>query len=251
MNNVDADHSMKVLSSYLFRPTPPEAGGERVLAPLSGDEALSVLGFLVSSDPSKYLKPASRAVRDEALALAKDARPMRVSSELMATLVSQLSSPDVQVSTNAAEAIVACCRKLGPAEFGEPVLRSIAEAWRGAWNAVGDPTKRSVASTVAVRCASAIVDVVCIDDAMMRAASAAGDISLILTMLTDESDPLLETSTLDLIERLATAHPMHHERARWLVSNDIVIPLLQMCGTWIIEKCNCVIRVHAMSCIRR
>jgi len=240
----NADQAMRVLSSCLFVPPGGTAecgsigGSSSVSSPplMSGDDALSVLTYLVSSDPAKYLRPASRAVRDEAENLASPSarqRPIRVSPQLVESMVLQLESSDVQVSTNAVEAIVACCKKIGPTDFGGMVMKSIAESWRDAWNAVSDPSKRSVASTVAVRCASVIVDLVCLDDAMMKAAQDAGDIRLILTMLTDESDPLLEVSTLDLIEKLATTYPMHQERARWLVSNDIVIPLLQMCGTFI------------------
>lgn len=229
---------LQILASHLFRDdsaTTTAETKEDVKAssdeltddPLSSSEALSLVGLLVAHNAARYLGPAARAVRDEAKRLQGSSDPMHVSPELLQVLLAQLSGNEVQVSTDATEAVVACCRKLGTA-VGEPALRGLAEAWRQAWNATDAP--RAQTSTVAVRCASAMVDLACLDGTMMTLAQTCGDIRLLLTMLTDESDPLLEISTLDLIERMAVTHPMHPERAHWLFSRDVVVPLLQMCG---------------------
>lgn len=210
---------MDRLARYLF--------AKDLKVPLSNEDALAVLQFLVASDPQRYLKSASKAVETEAVRLSKSQEPMVVSTELMNLLVAQLSGTDVQVSQNSASTIVACCKKLGQS-FGDKVLQSIAEAWRKAWNAVN--VSRNEASVIAVRCASAIVDLVCLSDSMMKSAQTYGDLRLLLTMLTDESDPLLEMSTLDLLQKLVTTLPMHQERAKWLFSPDVLIPLLQMAG---------------------
>jgi len=246
-SRVDAAGSPEALMARLSRLlfAPPSASDDASSSRgLSNRDALEVLQFFVSRDANKYLKPASKAVRDEAVALASSSssssdRPpvMVVIPELLKLLVSQLAnSVDVQVSQHAADAVVAGCRKLGPSPFGEDALKEIAATWRSAWNGTGVIGKgdtvsaKKEASTVAVRCASAVVRIVCLDDSMMRAAKKYGDINLILTMFADESDPLLEMAALDLIEQLATTQPMHRERARWLLSNDIVVPLLQMSG---------------------
>jgi len=212
--------TMDTLAPFLFRESDPGAK-------LSSQEALSVLGYLVASDSSSYLKPASVAVKNEAERLTTSDQPMIVSPELMTVLVDQLNREDVTASANASETIVMCCRKLG-LSFGEPALRAVTDAWKLALGRMG--SDRTTASTVAVRCASTIVMMMSLDDTMMQSALSVGANQLLLTMLTDDSDPLLQISILDLIEKLATTQPMHHERANWLFSDQIMQPLLRMAG---------------------
>ena len=228
--------TMNILSPYLFR-NDPLIPQEKSSEALSSQEALSVLGLLVSLDRSKYLKPASIAVRNEAVQLATslnhvDEPPMHVSPELQTVMIQQLESTDVQSSANAEEAIVACCRKLGPS-FGKTVLEAITANWKRSKQevaVVNSGRDKSHMTTIWVRYAATALSIASLGDSFMEEALACGAMDLLLAMLLDDSDPLLQMSTLDLLEKLATTQPMHHQRAVWLFSKPVVLPLLKMAG---------------------
>jgi 26S proteasome non-ATPase regulatory subunit 5 len=212
--------TMEILASLIFRES---SQGSTI----TSQDALSIVGFLVTSDSATYLKPASRAVKKEAIRLTTSEHPMMISPELLHVIVSQLSGNDVEVSTNATEAMVACCRKLGP-PFADPALRAVTESWRNNLDQLS--TDRTRASTVCVRCAAAVVEMSSLDDSTMHSALSCGAFDLLSAMMTDESDPLLQMSVLDLIERLALIKPMHQERARWFFRDSVAQPLLEMAG---------------------
>jgi hypothetical protein len=192
------------------------------------EDSLMMVAFLVSSDASHYLKPASRAVKDEALRLSKSDEAMIVSDNLLNVMVAQLSGNDVEVSENATEAILACCKKLGP-PMSSRATHVITTTWRGVIQ--NSKTNRSAATTVGVRCASAIVDIICLGgDPAMEAALSSDAMAMILNMMNDSNDPLLQISTFDLIEKLVKTLPMHTLRAKWIFSDVVVDPLLQMVG---------------------
>lgn len=209
--------AMHTLAPFLFQP-----GGD-----LSPTEALLVLGFLVQSKPTLYLKPASQAIRDQATRLVTSADPMTVSPELMKAMVDQITSADVQAASNATYAVVACCRKLGFA-FAEQAMGAIAQHWQQALACMNQ--EKASASTVAIRCASAVIDLVAIDEQMMKLAVDQGIIKLVLDMLNYDQDPLLQMSVLDLLEKTAQVRPMHHALAHWLFSNNVLTPLLKLSG---------------------
>ena len=194
---------------------------------MSREDALSVVMLLASMDKATYLKPASRAIKSftELLTKSTTEEPVVVSDELLSVLVAQLSGTDVEVSDNATTTIIACCRKLG-SPFADRAIRAIAESWRQTWERTDN---RQVATTICVRCASAVVDVACLGDAEMQSAIESGSMDLLVDMM-DSSDPLLQMSIMDLIEKLATTLPMSGTRAKWLFSQSILHPLLQMAG---------------------
>ena len=211
---------MHLLAPFLFR-----GDDEDTMSP---EAALSVLGFLVHSKPSLYLKPASKAIRDEAVRLKQSPDAMVVSPDLMKAIIDQIASTDVQAASNATDAIVACCQKLGLA-FAEPALVSIANHWQEALRRMS--TDKASASTVAIRCATAVVDLGVIDEQMMKLVMDKDLMKLLLDMLNDDGDPLLQMSVLDLIEKMAEHRPMHQGLlAEWLFSNDVLTPLLQLAG---------------------
>jgi 26S proteasome non-ATPase regulatory subunit 5 len=197
--------------------------------PFSHKEALSVLLILATADSRTYLKPASRAVKAHAEQLpsaVSKGKDVLVTDELLSVLIAQLSGTDVEVSSNAADALRACALALGPT-FSDRAIGSILESWKTVW---ARTDKRNEATTISVRCASAVVEIACLHDASMESAVSSGSMDLLLTMMTDNSDPLLQMSTLDLFERLATAHPMHSGRSHWLFSSIVLHPLLVMAG---------------------
>jgi len=212
--------TMDLLAPLLFRETSDASK-------LASQEALSVLGFLVHIDSAAYLKPASRAFKKEAVRLTTSEHPMHVSPECLQIIVSQLSGNDVEVSANATQVMVACCRKLG-LDFCDPALRAIVDSWQKHF--YQSSTDRSRASTVCVRCASSVAEMACLEDATMRSALQCGAFDLLLAMSADDSDPLLQMSALDLIEKLALVRPMHHERAKWLFNDTVTQPLLVLAG---------------------
>jgi hypothetical protein len=198
---------------------------------LSSRDALAVLGCLVATDAPRYLLEASQAVSDEATRLVTSAEAMAVSPELLDVMVQQLSAPNVSVSTCATSALVACCRKLGT-QLRVPAIASIVEAWKRHYS-TSTTTNRNQASTIAVRCAAALVEVLCLEEGTKASASdlaSASSAEVLLTMLRDESDPLVQVSTIDLLERMAAARPVHHWRAHWLLSQPVLDPVLRLCG---------------------
>jgi hypothetical protein len=224
---------MEQLSPYIFRPN--ESNDDETL--ITSHESLSILSLLVSRDPFKYLQPASVAVRKEALCLASTPNAlMAVSPELLAVIIQQLSSGMTGVSSQADETLVACCRKLGEEHLGMTALQALIVAWRRAWNGADQDGNNSAptsteASTICVRCASSIAEIATLGDDFMRAANSSGALILILQMLGDENDVLLEMASLDIVEKLITTRPMHQERAQWLYSEAVLLPLLEMAGS--------------------
>ena len=222
-----APNILQLLVPSLFRPDESTSEGF-----LSNQDALSILGLLVAHDSSKYLEPASVAVRKESIRLAAAAdEPMVVMPQLLAVITQQLTSGMTGVSTQAEQTLVACSRKLGVEHVGAAALESLVDAWRRAWkgDALVDST-RAGASTVCVRCASCIAEIASLGDDFMRLAISSGGMNLILQLIGDESDVLLEMASLDIVEKLITTRPMHDERAQWLYSEPVLLPLLEMAG---------------------
>jgi len=194
---------------------------------VSPEEALSLIGCLVSVDAATYLKPVSRAVKVEATLRSASEKQMAVSPELLGVMITQLNGEDVQVSSNATEALVACCRKLGPA-VSEPCMQSLTQSWHASWD-TRDQDK-TTASTICVRYASTVIDLVSLSDQLMASAVSNGAAQLLLEMINYDQDPLLQMSVLDLLEHMATTHPMHVHRAHWLSSETVLQPLLALSG---------------------
>jgi hypothetical protein len=196
---------------------------------ISREDSLSVVTLLASAmDTLTYLKPASRAIKSFAELMTKSTTEhvVIVSDDLLSVLVSQLSGTDVEVSDNASATMVACCQTLG-APFADRSVCSTGDAWRKAWGRTED---RQEATTICVRCASAVVEIACLGDAEMQSAIDSGSMDLIINMMDDTSDPLLQMSTMDLVEKLARTLPMNITRAKWLFSESVLHPLLQMAG---------------------
>jgi hypothetical protein len=196
---------------------------------LNSQEALTIMGMLVASDPPRYLVSASNAVRNHAVRLASiidEPTIMHVSPELLAVMVTHLCASDVAVSSKADESLLACCRTLGVQRLGKAALQALVSAWTTARNGSGSAQE----STVCVRCVSCIADIAAISDEFMSVAVSTGAMSLLLELLADDTDVLLQISSLDILEKLAMARPLHHERAQWLFSEAVLSTLLNMAG---------------------
>mmetsp|Transcript_17393 Transcript_17393/g.22610 ORF Transcript_17393/g.22610 Transcript_17393/m.22610 type:complete len:595 (+) Transcript_17393:49-1833(+) len=235
---------MDILAPFLFLP-PPTTTTTTSTCFLSNEDALSSLICLVSNDPATFLKPASRSVRNTACRISgavstaehqqQQQTTMVVSPNLLLVITAQILGADVEVSTNATDAIIACCRKIGTPLI-EPAFQAITNAWKQAWQGLKlKQNGNSIASTLCVRCASVVVDLILALDndngtTMAVAQDQTEALSLFLEMLHDESDPLVQMSMLDLMEKLASHYPVHHQRAKWLFSNPVLKPLLIMAG---------------------
>jgi len=203
---------------------------------LGSSDALSVLGVLVSIEPDAYLKPVSRAVRAHVESLASNAagvgqRPVEASDAVLGAVVAQLSGNDVEVSENAEATLTALSRLVGP-PLQDRAVRAVAVVWKDIATAAerGGPDEKRRASTVTVRCASAIVSMALLGDAAMESATSNGADQLLMGMVSDPSDPLLQVSAIDLLERMATTLPMYSNRARWLFSHSVLHELLVLAG---------------------
>ena len=233
-----ANHTTDVLARHLFVGPAASAGGHGSQR-LSGSESLATLTYLVATDAQKYLKPSSRSVRSVAESLgAPDpstgvvpATQAQLSDETLAVIVQQLGGTDVESADNAAATLVALAKALGPTIVVRCV-ESVSSLWDTATNtSQNKPDQKRALSTVSVRCASTIVDLVCLGDASMDAAVKAGSMDLLLGLVSDGDDPLMQMSALDLLETMATRLPIHGRRAQWLFDRKVLTPLLEMAGS--------------------
>lgn len=216
---------MAVLSPRLF--VGDESSSNSAGQSLTAADALVLLGFLAKTNPSMYLREAAHAIRDEAVRLTHSADPMIVSPALRQAMVDQLASSNVQAASDATDAVVACCWKLG-LSFAEPALLAVAQHWQVALQRLS--TEKASASTLAIRCASAVLEMVSLDEKLFEIGVDHGVLQLLLNMLVDDQDALLQMSVLDLMERTARVRPMHRALGSWLFSQPVLAPLLQLSG---------------------
>jgi len=136
----------------------------------------------------------------------------------------------VESADNAAGTLAAISKHLGPV-FAVRCTHSVADAWQDLSRTIeANPEEKRALSTVSIRFASTIVDLACLGDASMDAAVSSGATTLLLDLISDSSDPLMQVSALDLLERMATTIPMHGSRARWLYDRKVLAPLLEFAG---------------------
>lgn len=180
---------------------------------LPGD--LLVLTYLVSSNPEKYLKEASRAVNSAA----ERVRTYNGdnSSRIAQVVSSQLTSHDVEVSDNASKAMIAMCKRLDI--FVGPSIEAISFCWSQTSSAI-----------VAVRCATTLIEITIANESAMDLAVSLTAMDNVLRILNDPTDPLTQMTIIDLLERMATTKPIHDSAARWISSDQVVGPLLEMAG---------------------
>jgi hypothetical protein len=232
-SNIHPQAMMDFLAPRLFEPLP--LYDEEEEKDLNATQALQIVGFLATLDP-KYLTAASSAVATAATQLTTSPQPMRVSPELLTVLLTQLTMTGVvQVSTNATAALVACSRKLGPILL-DPAIQGLVDIWKAQLDTASKNNKQHAASTIAVRCASAMIDLVlALQDTAMQCMVEHGATDLFLHMLQDASDPLVQLSVLDLLEVLAqkttkVSSSLSEETCKWLQSPPVVEPILLLSG---------------------
>mmetsp|Transcript_25052 Transcript_25052/g.37850 ORF Transcript_25052/g.37850 Transcript_25052/m.37850 type:complete len:537 (-) Transcript_25052:198-1808(-) len=200
------------------------------------EQAMLVLALLVTSNPSKYLKPASRCMKLYiSTILMNNPTSLTLSDDVLKLMVSQLStSSDVEVSSNITESLVACCHQEQDTSSRSPTalmrsLKALSQAFQTAWDQKVERKNPQHSSTSCVRCSAAVV-MLCdvktarVDD--LTSKKRALDDSLLVILL-DDSDPLLQMSALDLVEQLTTASSIQRD---WLLSKEVLKPLLQMSG---------------------
>jgi hypothetical protein len=189
-------------------------------------EALDMMIMLVKSDPSFYLKPASRAVKAMSLQFVATSTEIQVSDNLLSLLVEQMSGQDIEVSSNASDALISCCRHVG-SQLSERAIGCIASSLESAWET--KLSEKQAGTTACVRLASALASICCISDLNMIMAMDFG-LPFLLLMMNDSTDPLLVMSALEILERISSTFPMHKNRAHWLYSPAVAQPLLVMAG---------------------
>lgn len=206
--------TMSLLSQSIFCTT-----GEEAMIPMD----LEVVAYLVTYNPDKYLKETSRAVRNaaELSSVMNTSRPpvftVEKSSKIVQVISSQIFSEDVEVSDNASKAMAAICR-----QFDAAVNPSV-EAIMHCWSLTSSPV-------VAIRCASTLIEIVVFHERAMNLAVSLGAMDKVLELMTNDKDPLTQMVVIDLIETIATAKPIHVSCARWISTNQVLLPLLEMSG---------------------
>jgi hypothetical protein len=232
---------MQWLAVRLFLPPNPSS---KVALETQEDASLQVILFLVQCQPQMYLTAASTAIVQRAVHLSLDGtQPMHISTLLRQVLVQQMTlSESAQVRTDATKTLIACTRKVGPTLV---LIPAISELVQGCWtiqlenSTTASNTNKAQASTIAVRCASTMVELwMAMGDVALTASLTATE--LLVQMLQDDSDPLVQLSILDLLEgmatRLATPEAVaggsstYIQTRQWMLSSTIVTPLCQLCG---------------------
>ena len=219
-------NTMHVLVPFLFRDFKEKTA-------ISNSEALSLMGALVASEPASFLKPTSHAVLEEATRLTQSTTDsLCVSPELLHAIVSQLRGEDVQVADNATKVLGCIARRLG-SSFVKQAMQVLHCIWKESWQQLTSGQNTASSSTTCVRCANAVIELALMEDAFMGIALSIGASDTFYTMLTYESDPLLQLSALDLFERLSSTQPFHPSRTKWLLTSQEGFPLrtvLSMAG---------------------
>ena len=265
--SISANAVMNWIAPRIFQSPPASSLSQsqmEVVDEIDHDSYLQILLFMVQADPSTYLTVASSCIAHAALQISQDGtRPMVVSDTLRHVLVQQMTgSESAQVRTDATNTIISCTRKLGPSTVLLPAITEFVEdCWKKQLlpgNSSSNNKQQS--STIAVRCASSMVELwIALGDVAMvagagtssstSASDTVGAKELIVKMLEDESDPLVQLSILDLLEHLstdlfktpsattstssssgATSTTSAFAIRDWLVSPSIVQPLCKMCG---------------------
>ena len=211
--------TMDFLAESIFS---SQSSVEHEILPVGIQNDLQLLTYLVSSNPNKYLKDASRAVR---CAAERSTTPPSASSGIVEIISSQLTSEDVEVSDNASHAMVALCKRF---PLADQSLRAILSCWSQC--EAHRHVDRNHSSTIAVRCASTVIEIANLSDSAMDLVVFLGATDKILGMMKNQADPLTQMSIIDLIEQMATAQPIHRSRARWILSKPVLEPLLEMAG---------------------
>lgn len=198
------------------------------------EQALEILVLLATFDPSRYLKPASRIMKN--YILASDLASLTLSDDLLTLMVSQISTnPDVELSDNLAESVVAFCDKERDTSSRLPTLltrslTAISQAFQKAWDEKLQHKNPQQSSTSCVRCCAAIVMLCGLmtrrEDDLLSKKRALDD--CLLVILLDDNDPLLQMSALDLIDQLTVARVTQRE---WLLSKKTLEPLFRMAGS--------------------
>jgi hypothetical protein len=215
-----ANDVMKRIATFLLSARPAE-GNDSTPASLSPDTIwLPLLVRLASSNPERYLKAASSAVRDEALRLETSTDSISVPEGLLFMLGEQLHSADIQLAQNSIDTLVSFC-KTCPGKM-EVIVTLVAAQLRDARSRL--TTQRAEASLTCVRGLTALVDIACISGASMSLVEPC--LVDLLDLLQDGADPLLQMSVLDLIEKLAATEPVHGERATWVYQHASIFAKL-------------------------
>jgi hypothetical protein len=217
--DLDAVSTARLTMSLLAQSIFYNSTSEEALIPMD----LEVMAYLVTSNPDKYLKDASRAVRSAAelaSVTTKSIDPyftVEKSSKIAQVISSQIFSEDVEVSDNASKAMVAMCRKF------DTVVDPSVEAIMHCWSLTSSPV-------VAIRCASTLIDIIVFNERAMNLAVSVGAMDKVVDLMTGGKDPLTQMVIIDLIETIATTKPIHVSCARWILTNQVLLPLLEMAG---------------------
>lgn len=206
---------------------------------IQGDDALSVLTYLVEYHPSEYMKPTASAVRRDIERNFDSESSTEVSSALLLALAKLLVGPNsenqVGIAADAQAALLALCRWDRDREHCGMLAKRVLSTVDMLWCHLQQQGKQKQreSSTSQMRIAALMIDVCLLGEEEMSLALANDhgskdntqhsimDKLLHVALAHPNDDPLLQVSALDLLENL-TALPTTSARADFLLGNDVL-----------------------------
>lgn len=220
-------NTMALISKSLFLEKKNESN-ENLLNP---NESFQLLTNLVSSNPQKYLIPSSQCIYKQTQELASNNFLLNneyniiVTDELLTIFIDQLSYyHNVEVTENVSKSIILLCQCLP--SLCLKAIAALVPKWKDT-----SLKNYTIHSTISMRYASTIINISIQSDENMTYLSQNHKedfLNVLLHKISDDSDPLLQMSYLDLIEIMVESNPMHYSRAHWLLTSTVLQSLLNM-----------------------
>jgi len=215
-NNMTTGHAMLFFDEivpFLFIPSSDMNIVSDTSINLPNSRALLVLATLVTFNATKFLKFASRSIFNCVLSIPKEKSIVQPSAQLITIITMQLVGNDVEVTSNASKIIVFLCHH-SPTVFPQLFIPNITNIWNQAKQNEKEmkqslkrvSTEINQLSTICVRCATVITEVCILSNEGIDAFVSSGASSLFLNMLQDSSDPLVQISAMDLLQKMAQIH---------------------------------------------
>ena len=213
---------------------------------VQGDDALSILTYLVEAHPSTYMSLTARAVRHDielhcrtntSCGTNNTTQEKQITDALLLSLAKLLVAPNsdtqVGIASDAHAALLSLCqwdhKQQTSSTHHNALAKRILSTLIMLWNHLHQQPKQKQreSSTSEMRIAALMIDICLIGNEEMALALDGPDCIMdkLLHLALDHpnDDPLLQMSALDQLERLAvhdSKTPMSLKRAEFLLSND-------------------------------
>ena len=202
---------------------------------IKGDDALSILTYLVENKPADYMAATASSVRQSISITFNqmsdiDEQNNKVVSDALILALSKLligSDDKVSVSTDGQASLLELCKYDANNNNCNEVSKRVLTTIDTLWYHLKKQDNQREASTSQIRIAFLMIDICLLGEIEMGLALSIGIMDKLLHIALDHQniDPLLQASALDLLESLtihSAAYPMNQTRAEFLLGNDIL-----------------------------